>query len=1224
MIKKRPDSDSCLRAYPAISEIYGDLKRESMLTLSGVTTPEQAAWITAGLHCKEPERTLLLVAPTPQIAKRLTRAVSVCGGLPPDYEHADDTLKKRKDITSYTPALLPPETVSPYRGGKLVRDRHATARRMALLFAMTQPIRPRIMVTTAAMLTGRYTPKDVLHKNTRYLLAGVEEDRDELLESLVTMGYRRGALVEEPGECAVRGGIIDIWSPMHTLPVRIETLGDEIISLRLFNPKRQTSVRELEECYIPPVVPVMLDDDTRQRALSGIDRVQRELNIVDRRMSTVSEEISQGIYSDDLVPLLPLCYSRTSTLFDFLPTTTSVLLYNPYDCLREWRETRDDYERSYTKLISQDTFALPPEMYGGDAAWVTGRISKLARMAITDVVESTDDIIDPTLDVLLPVPVINADMDPHVGLLQESTGGSHDERFKPLVNAIGDWLDENYRIALCLEGEKQVKRAAELLTSLGLTVDDATGKDSLPQLLTRFAPSQDSGSLVILKGDIEAGFISGGDMVAVLSEQEVFGVQRRRRLKDAMPENAGAAIQNFDELTEGDYIVHVDYGIGVYRGLTTMEVAHIQGDFLKIDYLGGDKLYIPATRLEKVHRYSGNEGAAPRLDRMGGSTWEKTKGRIKRALRELAQELVHLYAERRVRKGFAALPPGDDFRQFEARFPFVETPHQELAITETVQDMQSSRIMDRLICGDVGFGKTEIAMRAAYMAVLSGKQVAVLVPTTVLAFQHLQTFRERFIAEPVTIDILSRFRSPAEQKQVMKDLAAGKVDIIIGTHRLLSKDIAYNDLGLLIVDEEHRFGVRHKEKIRHIKTDVDCLTMTATPIPRTLNHAFVGLKDLSLIETAPQDRHAIKTQIVSFDEGVIISAIRRELERGGQVYFLHNRVKSIHSIATLIRRLVPESKVAVAHGQMDAKTLEQIFLDFVNRSTNVLVTTTIIESGIDIPRVNTIFIHRADHFGLAQLYQLRGRVGRSTEQATCYLIVPSLSGLNKIARARLSTLMRFTELGVGFKIARHDMELRGTGALLGEKQSGRIDSVGLDLYLSLLDEAIAEAKGEPVQRTIEPDIKLSVSAYIPETYIDDISQRLTFYKRLNATNTLESVDLLADELADRFGEIPDEVLALLQVMKLKTILRSIAAETVENAAGGVKITINPNTTLDVATLAMDAAKGIIPVRLQPDSSMILMPPPGDSQLAFLRGLTHTVELLREYLPTETNTPGQQD
>ena len=1217
MADKRLDSDLCKRGYPAVSSLYTQLKRGSVMTLSGISTPEQAAWVAAGMHCNEPERTLLLVAPTPQIARRLSRAVSVCGGLPADYDSADDGIKKTMDLTGYTPSLLPPETVSPYRGGKLVRDRNASARRLALLFAMTQPIRPRILVTTAAMLAARYTPKDVLQGNTKYLLAGIEEDRDDLLASLVTMGYRMSSLVEEPGECAVRGGIIDIWSPMHTLPVRMETVGDEIVSLRLFNPKRQTSVRELEECYLTPAVPVMLDDPTKKRVLSGIDRVQRELGIADRRMETVREEISQGIYSDDLVPLLPLCYPRTSTLFDFLPTATTALLYSPYDCLREWRETYDDYRRSHEKLLQQDTFALPPDVYVGDDAWVTARLSRLSRLTLTDVVETQHDITDPAVDILFPAPVVAADMEAHIGLHREATGVSHAERFKPLTGAITGWLENNYRVALCLEGQAQVKRAAELLGTLGLAVDDAGGRDSLPALLSRFAPSTDFGSLVILKGDIEAGFISGGDMVAVLSEQEVFGVQRKRRLKDAAPESAGQLVENFDELVEGDYIVHVDYGIGIYRGLTTMQVAHIQGDFLQIDYLGGDKLYIPATRLEKVHRYSGNEGAAPRLDRMGGSTWENTKSKIKRALRELAQELVKLYADRRVKKGFAALPPGSDFRQFEARFPFVETPHQELAITDTLQDMQSSRIMDRLICGDVGFGKTEIAMRAAYLAVLSGKQVAVLVPTTVLAFQHMQTFRERFMAEPVTIDILSRFRSASEQKQIMKELAAGKIDIIIGTHRLLSKDIAYHDLGLLIVDEEHRFGVRHKEKIRHMKADVDCLTMTATPIPRTLNHAFVGLKDLSLIETAPQDRHAIKTQIVSFDEGVIIAAIRRELERGGQVYFVHNRVRSIHAIATLIRRLVPESRVAVAHGQMEAKTLEQIFLDFVNRTTNVLVTTTIIESGIDIPRVNTIFIHRADHFGLAQLYQLRGRVGRSTEQATCYLIVPSLSGLTKIARARLSTLMRFTELGVGFKIARHDMELRGTGALLGEKQSGRIDSVGLDLYLNLLEEAIAEAKGEPVQRAIEPDIKLSVSAFIPETYIDNISQRLSFYKRLNAAADIDGVDILADELRDRFGEPPMEVLALLQVMKLKTILRTLAAESIENAAGGVKITINPNTALDVASLAMDAAKGLLPLRLLPDSSMVVSLPPGHSEVAFLTSLTATVGRLQEYLPASS-------
>jgi transcription-repair coupling factor (superfamily II helicase) len=599
------------------------------------------------------------------------------------------------------------------------------------------------------------------------------------------------------------------------------------------------------------------------------------------------------------------------------------------------------------------------------------------------------------------------------------------------------------------------------------------------------------------------------------------------------------------ELKEGDYIVHTDHGIGRYLGLTHLQTGSIEGDFLHLAYAGNDKLYLPIDKIEKVQKYQGGEGHAPKLDKMGGQGWEKARLKARAAVEELARQLLELYAQRELRQGFAFSAPDQLYREFEATFPHEETTDQLQAIEETLQDMQSSKPMDRLVCGDVGYGKTEVALRAAVKAVLDSKQVAVLVPTTVLARQHWESFKKRLEEFPVRVEMVSRFRSSAENRKTLEAAAAGKVDILVGTHRLLQRDVRFKDLGLVIVDEEQRFGVSHKEKLKQLRAEVDILTLTATPIPRTLHMGLAGMRDLSVIETAPLDRLAIRTYVTRFDDELIRQAILRELRRGGQVYFVHNRVQTIDAMAQQLKQLVPEATISVGHGQLPEKQLEQVMLDFIEGKSNLLLASTIIENGLDIPRANTIIVNRADCFGLSQLYQLRGRVGRSDRRAYAYLLIPGEASLTREARERLRVLQELTELGAGFRIASHDLELRGAGDLLGAKQSGPIAAIGFDLYTELLEETIAKLRGKEHEERIDPEIRLGLSAFFSEKYLPDPNQRLQFYQRMaSAEDDPQLFDLL-EELRDRYGELPAAGELLFSSMRLRILLKKLRIELLE-------------------------------------------------------------------------------
>ena len=648
----------------------------------------------------------------------------------------------------------------------------------------------------------------------------------------------------------------------------------------------------------------------------------------------------------------------------------------------------------------------------------------------------------------------------------------------------------------------------------------------------------------------------------LVTEEDLFGEKRRRT--DRQKPKASQVISSFGDLQSGDFVVHTLHGIGIYRGLVHLDIGGIPGEYLHLEYAGGDKLYLPIDRLSLVQRYVGGESGAPHIDKLGGSSWQRVKAKAKKGARRMAKELLHLYAERETRPGHAFAAPDNHYREFEATFPYQETPDQELVIGEVIADMTRPRSMDRLVCGDVGFGKTEIALRAAFLAVVAGKQVAVLVPTTTLAFQHFRTFRGRMDAFGVRVAMLSRFVETKARKNTLEGMRSGAVDIVVGTHQLLGKQIEFGDLGLLVVDEEQHFGVAQKEKIKQLRAEVDVLTLAATPIPRTFHMSLSGIRDLSIINTPPEDRLSVRTFVTRYEAETVREAIARELGRGGQVFFVHNRVKTIFSVAERIRRLAPTATMAVAHGQMDKKDLENILIDFAEEKINLLVSTAIVESGLDFPRANTILIDRADTFGLAQLYQLRGRVGRSDRRAYAYFLIPSGGALTPDARRRLAVLKNFTELGSGFKIAAHDLEIRGAGNILGAEQSGHIHEIGFELYQQLLQEAIAELKGEEVVETLETEVNLRIPAYIPDDYVPDERVRLTFYKRLSELSSDDEEKALAGELADRFGEIPDAVGNLLRILGVKRMASRLYVRSLELGTGGLVLQFDEKTPVSPA------------------------------------------------------------
>ncbi len=1003
-----------------------------------------------------------------------------------------------------------------------------------------------VVVAPWTALAPRVPSRELVRARSVHLEVGQSVDRDALVETLLAAGYTRMPLVEERGELAVRGGILDLFPPHRACPLRVELLGDEVESIREFDPASQRSQEALGYAVAPPPRELLLDRALVVERQDAIRALALDQGVETRVVDALIDDLLRGHAPPGVEALTPLLLPDLETVLDFLPEDALVVVDDP-EAGRErlTRYTEEAYEnydlaRASGRLVATpDALALAPEELA--SAMRARRSVALERL---DVVDPTDGC-----------ERYNLHSDANDALRRDLLKArSGDAALAPLVERLESWRAERWRVVLTASSLSHAERLRTLLDEYGLGSRTATD----PRPVWRWSGT---GRVEIRATPFSEGFSFPLEKLAVVTEDEIFGPrQKTRRRARRWPEDA--AVEALGQLSPGDYLVHREHGIGLYRGLVSLDLRGVDGEFLRLEYQEGARLFLPVHRLDLVQRYAGSDGHAPRVDRLGGATWEKAKRSVRRSLRDMAHELLAVHAAREVAVGHAFSPRDRMLEQFEATFPFEETPDQLAAIEDTLCDLQRDKPMDRLVCGDVGYGKTEVAVRAAFRAALDGKQVAVLVPTTVLCQQHEETFRRRFDGYPVRIESLSRFRSARDARRVREGLEDGTVDIVIGTHRLLQQSVRFRDLGLLVVDEEHRFGVAHKERIKQLKKTVDVLTLTATPIPRTLQLAFTGLRDLSVIETAPADRLAIRTQVCRFSEPLVREAILREMRRGGQVYFVHNRVQTIGLMAETLARVVPEAKLIVAHGQMKERELEQRMLAFMHGEADVLLCTTIVESGLDIPRANTIVINRADAMGLAQLYQLRGRVGRSHHRAYAYLLVPSPDNLSPDARKRLEAIQDLSELGAGFRLANLDLEIRGAGNLLGAEQSGNLAAVGYETYMEMLEETIDELRGKSHLVEVDPEIRLPVAARLPEQYVSAVSQRLVLYKRLASCRDDGEVDRIRDEIMDRFGPLPAEAEHLCQVIRVKIRARRLGVASVDLANGELVLTAAESTNVD--------------------------------------------------------------
>jgi transcription-repair coupling factor (superfamily II helicase) len=984
-----------------------------------------------------------------------------------------------------------------------------------------------VVVAPWTALALRVPSRAAVRGRSVHLEVGQRTDRDALVEVLLAAGYQRMPLVEEPGELAVRGHVLDLFPPHRRRPLRVELLGDEVESIREFDPASQRSQRKLPHAVAPPPRELLLDRSLVIERSEAIRELAARQQMPARQVDELLNALLRGHAPPGAEALAPLLQPELESVFAFLPPDTLVLVDDPDAGRARLIEYAGELIEGFEFAVESGRLACPPSELCLEAEAVIEAVHERRPVQLERL-----DVADDSGRTRLPLSV--RDQGPLRSELGRARSGS--APLAPLVQQLRHWASRRWRSVLTCGSLSHAERLRHLLSEHGVEA----------RLVTEPAPVwrwSAPGRVEIRTAPVAEGFELEAARLAVVAEQEIFGPREKRRTRARWPD--GAAVESLGHLSTGDYLVHADHGIGIYRGLVKLDLGDFEGEFLRLQYADEARLFVPVHRLDRVQRYAGSDGHAPRIDRLGGATWEKAKRGIRKSLRSMAQELLSVHAARQLAEGFSFSPRDALLEEFEATFPFEETPDQMAAIEDTLADMQRPQAMDRLVCGDVGYGKTEVAVRAAFRAVMDGKQVAVLVPTTILCQQHEETFRQRFAGYPVNVESLSRFRSPAKARQVREGLAEGRVDIVIGTHRLLQKSVQFRDLGLLVVDEEHRFGVSHKERIKQLKKTVDVLTLTATPIPRTLQLAFTGLRDLSVIETPPADRLAVRTQVCSSSESLLREAILREMRRGGQVFFVHNRVHSIEAVRKVLERTVPEATLVVAHGQLRERDLEDRMLRFMHGEADVLLCTTIVESGLDIPRANTILIDRADALGLAQLYQLRGRVGRGSHRAYAYLLVPGEQVLSDDARKRLEAIQDLSELGSGFRLANLDLEIRGAGNLLGAEQSGNLAAVGYETYMEMLQETIEELRGRPREPDVDPEIRLPVAARLPEEYVPDVNQRLVLYKRLASCREDAEVDRIRDEVLDRFGAMPAEAENLVEVIRIKVLARRLGVAAVD-------------------------------------------------------------------------------
>lgn len=1013
---------------------------------------------------------------------------------------------------------IPGVEADPYRG--LSPHPEVAAKRALGLWKLLRGHRGFTVTTVTSLATRTPAPADFLN-HCIPLEVGNFLPLDHLLERLWEIGYVREDPVSEAGEFANRGGIVDIFSPNHGYPVRIEFFGDEIESIRQFDAGTQRSTQLISTCEVVPIRETILTEQDiarwQEEAPKHWNHVRFAETLTEKLQFTENRELFNGFEYT-----FPLVTDNDHSMLEFFPPGQElrIVVPHPSELLEQLGQLHSRMEAKFEDQHAAGELVLPPERLFFQTEWMRDQLKEDRRN-------------EGRVFYLEEVPE-RAEFGESFDFQPER---KYRGRIQEILSDLNKWLDANERAVFVMATRGMAERLVDIFGEYGVGVHFSEG--SIEDALSH--------PLSVLSGKLSESFYSAGLGLHVLTQENLFEQSQPKPtpLKAGGQGAGGRFLSNFRDLQQGDYLVHMDHGIGLFAGLKRIGVQDEIREFVELVYRDDDKVYVPVDRLDLVQKYSSVGGAKPRMDRLGGVSWEKTKSRVKKSMRQLAQDLLKLYARREVAQGHAFSP--DDFmsREFEEAFEYEETPDQLAAIQDVRRDMESDRPMDRLICGDVGYGKTEVAMRATFKVVKESKQVGLLAPTTVLAFQHYRTFKDRLRGFPVHIEMISRLQSRQNQKDILGRTSMGLVDLLIGTHRLLSKDVKFRDLGLIIVDEEQRFGVAQKERLKKLKTKVGVLALSATPIPRTLNMSLIGLRDLSFIETPPKDRLAIQTVVVKFSRNIIRSAIDLELKREGQVLFVHNSIETIHSVARMVQEVVPDARVAFAHGQMRERELEKVMIDFMSYQHDVLVSTTIIENGLDIPRANTLIVNRADRFGLAQLYQLRGRVGRSSRRAYAYFLISSEETLSGPARKRLAAIKEFSDLGAGFRLAALDLEIRGAGNLLGSEQHGHINAIGFELYMKLLEETIRQLKGEATAPDVQTSVDLRLNIQVPEHYISDSNLRLWLYKRIASAPDEASLGNLREEVVDRFGRYPNSVANLFECARLRLRAQELRILSVE-------------------------------------------------------------------------------
>lgn len=962
-----------------------------------------------------------------------------------------------------------------------------------------------IIIASVEACLGATLHKDKLESFCIDIKYGMEYDIESLSQRLLDMGYKRTDMTEAVGQFSLRGGILDVFSPNSENPVRVEFFDTEVDSIRRFDALTQRSLSQEDRCRIIPASELCLNLQEREKVIDYLKKILKRKSTTEELEQTVQAEIEQlsdGIIFPAIDKYIGVIYDKIPTISDYLDSDSKVFIIEPKRINERAKTLEWEQAQVYTELVERGIMPAKTPLSYIEYHALTEQLAKKRLVSLN----------------LLSHSSVDYKYNEIVDVTTKTTVSLHG-KIEYLYDDLTAWQREGSTVVILASNTSRGENLAGTLNEKGITARFL--RDNI---------SFNKGEVVIVRGAANKGYEYPELGFVLIAEQDIFTAEKKRRERKRDSANR---IKSYTDINVGDYVVHRAHGIGEYAGIKKMQVAGVTKDYLQIKYHGTDVLYVPVDQMDMLYKYIASGDKAVRLNRLSGSEWNKTKQKVKASTADMAKQLVKLYAEREHTKGHAFTADTPWQRDFEDTFGYSETQDQLRSIEEVKKDMESLRPMDRLLCGDVGYGKTEIALRAAFKAATDSKQVAYLCPTTILAMQHYETFKKRMAEFPVTIEMLSRFRTPKEQEQILKKLKTGEIDILIGTHRILQKDVVFKDAGLLIIDEEQRFGVADKEKIKEFKKNIDVLSMTATPIPRTLHMAMLSVRDMSLLETPPENRYPVETFVLEHNPAVLADAMKKELARGGQVFYLYNRVKGIYTVAERIKAMLPDARVAVGHGKMREDELEDIMYDMVNGDTDILVCTTIIETGLDIPNANTIIIENADKMGLSQLYQLRGRVGRSNRSAYAYMTYKRDAALSETAAKRLSAIREFTEFGSGFKIAMRDLEIRGAGNILGAEQHGHMDSVGYDMYCRLLSESVSEAKGEVKTESTEILIDISVDAFIPERYISNPNHRIDIYKRIASVTSQDDASDIMDELIDRYGDIPKPVMNLIEIAKIK-------------------------------------------------------------------------------------------